>query len=646
MPLNLLKEDDFKPKKFGAAKEALAERAAVTEDEFDALTAAARAQAFKIATVNNGRVVQQIRDLLAKAVEQGKTFAQIRDELLKVFDTKGLPRPVLYRLRFSFEEATRRAYAEAREAVLNSAEMMGTFGYRRYNSLDDSRVRPEHAALDGKVFAANDAFWARFSPPWDYGCRCFVTALTEGQVKRGRMTVWSYKGGRVVPVKGRGRPMRLARNRKYSRKPKFDLSGLDADLRKALEETIKDEGLTMDGQGIEWLQRHVVELQENDAEDGGVWIQLVPWGEVDSENGRFLFDAQSARSVLDIFAKRAVDLVVDYEHGSLHVKDGQPVPAAGWIKKLEARAKDGLYGLVWWTDRAREHIRAREYRYLSPATWNNEKTRRVVRLDSAGLVHKPAIKGGLPVAASRGTSKETNAMADEPGAGVDPTRYLARIAEVLGLDDSGDDAALFEGILQKVRALVKGGGEEKGEEGGEAEASSRKAWGVVANALGLPEESGEATIRTEIKTVKSVAAKVEAQAKQIGDLETQLNNQAFDQFIAPYEEAGVVNRDDEQDFKDVRAAHSEDPERCKRQLDKMMGVLPKPGMTTAPKGQATAASSKEDELIANALKEHDGDYGQAVEALQKNILTPLRDQGLTNSAAVAQARERYPKIFA
>lgn len=239
MPLKLLKEDDFTPKRFGAARDALAKRAAVTDDEFDALTAAAKARAFKIASVNHARVVQRIRDMLAKAADEGKTFAEIRDELLAVFDTKGIPRPLLYRLRFSFEEATRRAYAEAREAVLNSAEMIGTFGYRRYNSLDDRRVRPEHAALDGKVFAATDPFWTRFSPPWDYGCRCFVTAMTEGEVRRGRLTIWSYQGGRVVPVKGRGRPMRLAANRKYSRKPTFDLSGLDEDLRKAIEESLE-----------------------------------------------------------------------------------------------------------------------------------------------------------------------------------------------------------------------------------------------------------------------------------------------------------------------------------------------------------------------------------------------------------------------
>lgn len=41
-----------------------------------------------------------------------------------------------------------------------------------FRTQHDDRVRPSHAALDGKVFRLDDA--TRPSPPIDWGCRCFL----------------------------------------------------------------------------------------------------------------------------------------------------------------------------------------------------------------------------------------------------------------------------------------------------------------------------------------------------------------------------------------------------------------------------------------------------------------------------------------
>lgn len=42
----------------------------------------------------------------------------------------------------------------------------------QYRTAQDSRVRPDHAALDGITLPADDPFWSKYYPPNGWGCRC------------------------------------------------------------------------------------------------------------------------------------------------------------------------------------------------------------------------------------------------------------------------------------------------------------------------------------------------------------------------------------------------------------------------------------------------------------------------------------------
>lgn len=161
------------------------------------------------------------------------------------------------------------------------------------------------------------------------------------------------------------------------------------------------------------------------------WVMLIPAGTFSGRDGRgpYRLDADA---VLAAFEKGGIDLPIDYEHQTLEAtaKAG-PVPAAGWIKALEARG-GALWGRVEWTPQAAGLIQSREYRFLSPV-FRHDKTGRILALEGAGLTHYPNLDLE-PVAHMKG----------------DDMMDLTPIAEALGLEAAKADVAA---LAAHARAL-------------------------------------------------------------------------------------------------------------------------------------------------------------------------------------------------
>lgn len=252
MTVTALIKDDFKTKGHAEAARFFGKKTALRSSDFEKLSAVNRARAFRIAGVEKLRLVQQARDMIKRAVEEGRPWRDILNDLEKLFRVEGVPKPSLGRLRTVYRQNTLHAYAVARNEVLDDPEVVRGFPFREYLTVGNGRpgsnnVRPVHAGFHGKIFAHDDPFWAHFSPPWEWGCRCFVVALTKGQV--GRKTVWTYKGGALVPVAGAGK----RKSKKLKAKPhpdfdfprdsfdakQFDVKGLDRELQAIAKEISK-----------------------------------------------------------------------------------------------------------------------------------------------------------------------------------------------------------------------------------------------------------------------------------------------------------------------------------------------------------------------------------------------------------------------
>ncbi len=90
--------------------------------------------------------------------------------------------------------------------------------YWQYWAVEDSRTRPEHRKLNGKVFRYDDPFWKSFYPPNGFNCRCKVIALSERDLERMGLKVESSEGMlfteyRLVSEKtGEMRPVTVYKN--------------------------------------------------------------------------------------------------------------------------------------------------------------------------------------------------------------------------------------------------------------------------------------------------------------------------------------------------------------------------------------------------------------------------------------------------
>lgn len=172
------------------------------------------------------------------------------------------------------------------------------------------------------------------------------------------------------------------------------------------------------------------------------WVQIFPAGEFRARDGRpekldaWRVDRTAAEHLIALVRAQATVPVVDYEHQTLHAEtNGQPAPAAGWMRDLEWREGEGLFARIEWTDRALAAIRAGEYRYFSPVFESDPKTGVVTRLLMGAITNYPGLDGMLPVAARATSTTEQESET--------VNKLLAAIVAALALpaDTTEDQAA-------------------------------------------------------------------------------------------------------------------------------------------------------------------------------------------------------------
>lgn len=169
----------------------------------------AHARAFTVAGVMKAEVLEDIRAALDRAQAEGKTYRQFVDELRPTLAARGwwgrtpadpqtgevLPGRGMTprRLRTVYHTNLQASYMAGRyKAQLENADQRP---YWQYVSVLDSRTRPRHRSLNGRVFRYDDPAWGTLYPPNGYNCRCRVRALSQAD--------FEAEGGALAQGEGR-----------------------------------------------------------------------------------------------------------------------------------------------------------------------------------------------------------------------------------------------------------------------------------------------------------------------------------------------------------------------------------------------------------------------------------------------------------
>lgn len=168
-----------------------------------------QAKAFTVAKVLNTDILNDIRGALDDALNNGTTFHDFKKNLTPLLQAKGWwgktehtdtatgevstaqlgsPR----RLKTIYQTNMQTAYMAGRyRSMMESAD---SHPYWQYVAVLDSRTRPAHRAMAGRVFRYDDALWGAMYPPNGFNCRCRVRPMTAAAVESEGYTPESSDG--------------------------------------------------------------------------------------------------------------------------------------------------------------------------------------------------------------------------------------------------------------------------------------------------------------------------------------------------------------------------------------------------------------------------------------------------------------------
>jgi SPP1 gp7 family putative phage head morphogenesis protein len=174
-------------------------KAPLKRAQFEQLLPELQALAFTVSGVTAADALQDLRDTVA-TLPEGVNFKtvqkQVAAKLATHLDAEDL-QPLLVdldpeelaakqaqlmqRARFLVRHHGNQAYAVT--AYQDLQEHGDIFPFWKYLTVGDGHVRDTHRALDGLVLPKDHEFWQTHFPPWEFGCRCQVVPVTEGEYK-------------------------------------------------------------------------------------------------------------------------------------------------------------------------------------------------------------------------------------------------------------------------------------------------------------------------------------------------------------------------------------------------------------------------------------------------------------------------------
>lgn len=276
-------------------------------------------------------------------------------------------------------------------------------------------------------------------------------------------------------------------------------------------------------------------------------IKILPMGHVESQKGDFIVDKAGVESMKRTMKARGLDIVVDYEHQTLN--DVQ-APAGGWVKDIWIEA-DAVVAKVEWTDKAKEYLVNKEYRYLSPVVLTRKTDKRAVVLHSIALTNTPAIDNMYPIINKGGDEIDLNEYE-----GGNEMELLKQIAKLLGLGEGATE----EKVLEEVGKIMKK------DDGEEAKIVANK---TILGLLGLEESAKTEDVTSSIMALKNPTGYVSVEA--FNELKERLDKKDGEGLVVRAMKAGKITATQKEWAEEYAL---KDPTGFEKFIDKAPAVVP------------------------------------------------------------------------
>ncbi|BFH15187.1 hypothetical protein J6TS7_49930 [Paenibacillus dendritiformis] len=155
----------------------------VTASEFYKLEEEYKSLAFTVSGYTSIQIINKFHDELLESIEQGRTMKDFRDRMNDFLERRGYEGITNFQADNVFRTNIQTAYQVGHYQQMRSPTVMKLRPYWMYDAVKDSKTRPSHLAMDGKVYRADDPIWDTWYPPNGFRCRCTVKTLSERQLK-------------------------------------------------------------------------------------------------------------------------------------------------------------------------------------------------------------------------------------------------------------------------------------------------------------------------------------------------------------------------------------------------------------------------------------------------------------------------------
>ncbi len=171
----------------------------------------AHTRSFMVAGAATQAIVQDFRDAVAKAIEQGTSLAEFRKDFDRIVETHGWEYNGTpgWRSSIIYETNLSTAYSAGRYAQMTEPDTLRVYPYWQYMHTSSAHPRPQHLAWVGTTLRADDSWWSTHYPPNGWRCKCSVRPVSEAglrrQGKRGPdeappvdLRPWRSRDGKIV----------------------------------------------------------------------------------------------------------------------------------------------------------------------------------------------------------------------------------------------------------------------------------------------------------------------------------------------------------------------------------------------------------------------------------------------------------------